>query len=117
MEKRYSHPSVVSRSIIGHQASSARTERCFGTAGRPLRPERNRLDTTFVDMVVFLRAYTDHIPPKISEISPVVEKKLLSRMPQRFEGNSEKKLLGFNATAQDGDEEIDTNAGFWDEVS
>ena len=94
MEKRYPHLSVVARSILGHPASSAQIERDPGTAGRLLRPERNRLDTAFVDMVLFLKANTDHIPPKIPEINPGFEKNPLSRLPQRFDGDPEKELLG-----------------------
>ena len=68
-------------------------------------------------MVLFLKANTNYIPIKIPEISPGVEKKLLSRLPQWFDGDPEKELLGFKSSAPDSDKESDTNAGIWDKLS
>ncbi|CAM9580931.1 unnamed protein product [Scytosiphon promiscuus] len=58
----------VARQVFGMQASAARIEHDFSGAGQLLSGRRSRLDTHWVEMLLFLHASFDRIPAYIPAI-------------------------------------------------
>lgn len=78
----------VAQQVFGNQASAAQIERDFSGCGNLLPPNRSRMDTYWVEMVMFLKANFDHIPA-YGAIPMVAPKDVRSCLPARFTGQDE----------------------------
>lgn len=78
----------VAQQVFGNQASAAQIERDFSGCGNLLPPNRSRMDTYWVEMVMFLKANFDHIPA-YGAIPMVAPKDIRSCLPARFTGQDE----------------------------
>ena len=98
-QSRFPTLSAVARSVLGHPASSTQIERDFGTAGTLLSGKRSRMDSTFVEMSLYLRCNFRLIPTTVQEISVENWKE---KIPKRFTGLEDVELLlNFSKTAED----------------
>ncbi|CAN0383549.1 unnamed protein product, partial [Hapterophycus canaliculatus] len=68
----------VARQAFGVQASTGQIERDFSGADQLLRGRRSRLDTHWVEMLLFLHANFDHIPV---HIPPIPREKIRDHLP------------------------------------
>ena len=57
-------------STFGNQATAAEVERDFSACGNLLGPNRSRIETYWVEMVMFLKANYEHIPSLRMETFP-----------------------------------------------
>lgn len=74
----------VAQQVFGNQASAAKIDRDFSDAGKLLDAPRSRVDTYWIEMMMFLKANYEKIPLSIPKISPPDVRKYL---PSRFLGN------------------------------
>ena len=112
LSHRYPNVSVVAQSNLGHTASSAQIERDFGMAGKLLPGQRSRLDTTFVDMSLFLNANFEEIPATV----PEMDSSWQSHIPKRFTREETADQISHvpGNVMEDSSEESDKDAGLWD---
>ena len=73
----------VAQQVFGNQATAAKVDLDFSDAGKLLDAPRSRVDTYWVEMMMFLKANYDKIPLNIPKISPSDIRKYL---PSRFSG-------------------------------
>ena len=74
----------VAQQVFGNQATAAKVDRDFSDAGKLLDAPRSRVDTYWVEMMMFLKANYDQIPLTVPKIAPADIRKYL---PSRFSGN------------------------------
>lgn len=74
----------VAQQVFGNQAAAAKVDRDFSDAGKLLDAPRSRVDTYWVEMMMFLKANYNKIPLTIPKIPPADIRKYL---PSRFSGN------------------------------
>ena len=76
---------LVVKQVFGNQAAAAQVERDFSRCGNLLKPNRSRMDTYWVEMVMFLKANYEHIPDH-ENIPMVAAKNIRACLPERFSG-------------------------------
>lgn len=81
----------VAQQVFGNQASAAQIEREFSGAGALLTPNRSRIDTYWVEMILFLKANFEHIP-EYSAIPKIVAADIPKCFPQRFSAKDNELL-------------------------
>ncbi|PXF45905.1 hypothetical protein BWQ96_04340 [Gracilariopsis chorda] len=85
-ECRYPYLSQVVKAVLGSPASSAQTERDFGVAGSLLSSKRNKIDSAFVDISLFLNCNSEIIQMSIPEITA---KNWQEKIPARMTATEE----------------------------
>ena len=85
----------VAQQVFGNQAAAAQVERDFSACGNLLVPNRSRIDTYWVEMVMFLKANFDHIP-EYGSIPMIAAKDIRASLPARFTGR-DADLVGAEA--------------------
>lgn len=81
----FPHLAPVAQQVFGNQAAASQVERDFSGAGILLAPNRSRMDTYWVEIVMFLNANFDHIPP-LKQIPMIAANNIRSCLPARFHG-------------------------------
>ena len=76
----------VAQQVFGNQAAAAQVERDFSACGNLLVPNRSRIDTYWVEMVMFLKANFEHIPA-FRQIPMIAAKNIRACLPARFHGH------------------------------
>lgn len=76
----------VAQQVFGNQAAAAQVERDFSACGNLLVPNRSRIDTYWVEMVMFLKANFEQIPA-LREIPMIAAKNIRACLPARFHGH------------------------------
>ena len=61
-QKMFPYLAPVAQQVIGNQAGAARVDRDFSACGNLLVPNRSRIDTYWVEMLIFLKVSCKHIP-------------------------------------------------------
>lgn len=82
-------PSIapVAQQVFGNQAAAAQIERDFSACGNLLTPGRSRMDTFWVEIVMFCKANFDKIPA-FKNIPVIAAKDIRTCLPTRFMGNN-----------------------------
>lgn len=75
----------VAQQVFGNQAGASQVERDFSSCGILLAPNRSRIDTYWVEMVMFLYANFEHIPA-LKDIPMIAAKDIRACLPARFNG-------------------------------
>ena len=75
----------VAQQVFGSQASAAQVERDFSGTGLLLAPNRSRMDTYWVEILMFLKANYEHIPA-FKSIPMIAAKDIRKCLPARFTG-------------------------------
>lgn len=78
----------VAQQVFGNQASAAQIGCDLSGCGHLLTPSRSRMDTYWVEMVMFLKANFEHIPA-YGSIPKIAPKDIRSCLPARFTGRDE----------------------------
>lgn len=86
----------VAQQVFGNQASAAQIERDFSGCGNLLTANRSRMDTYWVEMVMFLKANFESIPA-YGAIPMIAPKNIRSCLSGRFSGE-DKDLLEAEST-------------------
>ncbi|CAM9278903.1 unnamed protein product, partial [Hapterophycus canaliculatus] len=81
--KMFPYLAPVAQQVLGNQAAAAQVERDFSAAGNLLVPNRSRIDTYWVEMVMFLYVNFEHIPA-LKAIPMIASKDIRSCLPARF---------------------------------
>ena len=71
--------------MFGNYAAAAQIERDFNSCGNLLKPNRSRIDTYWVEIVMFLKANYEHIPEH-EDILMVAAKDTRACLPEWFAG-------------------------------
>ena len=71
--------------VFGNQAAAAQVKRNLSSCGNLLKPNRSRIDTHWVEMVMFLKANYENIPEH-EDIPMVAAKDIRAFLPERFTG-------------------------------
>ena len=87
-KRRFPALAPVAQQVFGNQASAAQVERDFSGCGILLPPTRSRMDTYWVEMVMFVQANFEHIPG-YGLIPMIAPKDIRSCLPARFTGANE----------------------------
>lgn len=113
---KHAFPSLkhVAQQVFGNQASAASVERDFSGCGNLLVPKRSRIETYWVEMVMFLKANFSCIP-EYKDVPQISSKDIRKCLPARFDGKSEDLLaaenaldpLADNTCSADGDMDLD----------
>ncbi|CAN0227592.1 unnamed protein product [Ascophyllum nodosum] len=82
---KFPYLAPVAQQVFGNQAAAAQVERDFSGCGNLLKPDRSRIDTYWVEMVMFLKANYEHIPEH-EHIPMVAAKDIRACLPERFTG-------------------------------
>ena len=75
----------VAQQVFGNQASASQVERDFSGCGILLVPNRSRIDTYWVEMVIFLYVNFEHIPA-LKDKPMIAAKDIRACLPARFTG-------------------------------
>jgi len=75
----------VSRTSFGNQAGAAQVERDFSKCANLLTRHRSRVDTYWVEMIMFLNANFKHIPD-FQQIPVIADADITKALPARFTG-------------------------------
>lgn len=75
----------VAQQVFGNQAGAAQVERDFSRCADLLTRNRSRIDTYWVEMVMFVHANFEHVPP-FKDIPIIAEKDIRACLPARFNG-------------------------------
>ncbi|CAN0217447.1 unnamed protein product, partial [Ectocarpus sp. 13 AM-2016] len=75
----------VAQQVFGNQAGAAQVERDFSKCADLLTRHRSRVDTYWVEMIMFLHANFKHIPD-FKEIPVIESKNIRKALPARFTG-------------------------------
>ena len=86
----------VAQQTFGNQASASRVERDFSGCGNLLVPNRSRIETYWVEMVMFLKANYSSIPA-YKDIPQIASEDIRNHLPARFDGQ-DKDLLDAEAS-------------------
>ena len=86
----------VAQQIFGNQASASQVERDFSGCGNLLVPNRSRIETYWVEMVMFLKANYSSIPA-YKDIPQIASEDIRNHLPARFDGQ-DKDLLDAEAS-------------------
>ncbi|CAN0008145.1 unnamed protein product [Pylaiella littoralis] len=78
----------VAQQVFGNQASASQVERDFSGCGSLLTPNRSRIDTYWVEMVMFLYVNSEHTPA-LKDIPVIATKDIRSCLPARFTGGDD----------------------------
>lgn len=84
----YPNLAPVAQQVFGNQASAAQVGCDFSACGNLLPPNRSRIDTYWVEIVMFLKANFDRIPPYCA-IPIIAPKQIRSCLPARFTGQDD----------------------------
>ena len=71
--------------VFGNQAAAVQVKRNLSGCGNLLKPNRSRIDTYWVDMVMFLKANYEHIPEH-EDIPMVAAKDIRAYLSEWFTG-------------------------------
>lgn len=82
----------VAQQVFGNQATAAHVERDFSACGNLLGPNRSRMDTYWVEMVMFLKANYEHIPA-CENIPMISSDDIRAYIPARFDGRDTDLLV------------------------
>ena len=86
----------VAQQTFGNQASASQVERDFSGCGNLLVPNRSRIETYWVEMVMFLKANYSSIPA-YKDIPQIASEDIRNHLPARFDGQ-DKDLLDAEAS-------------------
>lgn len=75
----------VAQQVFGNQASTAQVERDFSACGNLLVPNRSRIHTYWVEIVMFLHVNFEHIPAS-KDIPIIADKDAPACLPTWFTG-------------------------------
>ena len=75
----------VAQQVFGNQASASQVERDFSGCDILLVPNRSRIDTYWVEMVIFLYVNFEHIPA-LKDKPMIAAKDIRACLPARFTG-------------------------------
>ena len=75
----------VAQQVLGSQAAAAQGDRDLSGYGNLLVPNRSRVDTYWVEMVMFLRENLEHIPAW-KDVPAISAKGVRACLPERFHG-------------------------------
>ena len=75
----------VAQEVFGNQAGAAQVERDFSACGNLLVPNRSRVDTYWVEMLMFIKVNYKHIPA-LKDIPKIADKDIRKCLPARFTG-------------------------------
>ena len=78
------------------QAGAAQVERDFSACGNLLAPNRGRIDTYWVEMLMFLKVNYKHIPA-LKDIPMTADKDVRKCLPARFTGARDADLKAAEA--------------------
>lgn len=78
----------VAQQVLGNQAAAAQIERDFSGCGNLIVPSRSRIETYWVEMVMFLKGNFENIPA-YGDIPMIASKDIRSCLPARFNGEDE----------------------------
>ncbi|CAN0386807.1 unnamed protein product, partial [Hapterophycus canaliculatus] len=81
--KMFPYLAPVAQQVLGHQAAAAQVERDFSATGNLFVPNRSRIDTFWVEMVMFLYVNFEHIPA-LKGIPIIASKDIQAYLPSRF---------------------------------
>ena len=82
---KFPYLAPVAQQVFGNQATAAQVERDFSACGNLLVPNRSRIDSYWVEMVMFLKANYEHIPA-YGDIPMISSSDIRSCIPARFNG-------------------------------
>ncbi|CAB1115492.1 unnamed protein product [Ectocarpus sp. CCAP 1310/34] len=83
--KTFPYLAPVAQQVFGNQAGAAQVERDFSGCANLLTRNRSRMDTYWVEMVMFLHANFEHIPG-FKDIPMIAAKDIHTCLPPRFNG-------------------------------
>ncbi|CAB1114869.1 unnamed protein product [Ectocarpus sp. CCAP 1310/34] len=75
----------VAQQVLGNQAGAAQVERDFSSCANLLTRNRSRIDTYWVEMVMFLHVNYKRIPA-FKDIPMIAAKDIRTCLPPRFNG-------------------------------
>ncbi|CAM9672376.1 unnamed protein product, partial [Hapterophycus canaliculatus] len=79
----YPYLAPVAQQVFGNQAGAAQVERDFSACADLLSRSRSRIDTYWVEMLMFLHANAEHIP-EFKNIPIIAAKDIRACLPPRF---------------------------------
>ena len=82
---KFPYLTPVAQQVFGNQAAAAQVERDFSGCGNLLKPNRSRMDTYWVEMVMFLKANYEHILDH-ENIPMIAAKNIRACLLERFSG-------------------------------
>ena len=83
---KFPYLAPVAQQVFGNQATAAQVERDFSACGNLLVPNRSRIETYCVEMVMFLKANYEHIPEYGDIPMMISSSDISSCIPVRFNG-------------------------------
>ncbi|CAN0391877.1 unnamed protein product, partial [Pylaiella littoralis] len=81
--KMFAYLAPVAQQVFGNQAAAAQVERDFSACGNLLVGNRSRIDTYWVEMLMFLKVNYKHIPA-LKDIPKIADKDIRRCLPTRF---------------------------------
>ena len=84
---RFPQLAPVAQQVFGNKAAAAQVERDLSACGDLLVPNRSRIDTYWVEMVMFLKANFEHIPD-YRAIPVIAAKDIRACLPARLPGRT-----------------------------
>ena len=92
----FAYLAPVAQQVFGNQAGVAQVERDFSACGNLLVPNRSRIDTYWVEMLMFFKVNYKHIPA-LKEIPKIADKDIRKCLPARFTGSGDADLKAADA--------------------
>ncbi|CAN0031201.1 unnamed protein product [Scytosiphon promiscuus] len=89
---KFPYLAPVAQQAFGNQAHTAEVERDFSACGNLLGSGRSRMDTYWVEMVMFLKANFELIPA-LKDIPAIAASDLCACIPARFKGEDQDLLI------------------------
>lgn len=86
--KMFPYLAPVAQQVFGNQSSAPQVERDFSGCGVLLPPNRSRIDTYWVEMVMFLHVNYEHVPA-LNDIPSIAAKDIGACLPARFTGGDD----------------------------
>ncbi|CAN0346715.1 unnamed protein product [Pylaiella littoralis] len=83
--KMFPYLAPVAQQVFGNQAGAAQVERDFSACGNLLVPNRSRIDTYWVEMLMFLKVNYKHIPA-LKDTPMIADKDIRKCLPAKFTG-------------------------------
>ncbi|CAN0293178.1 unnamed protein product, partial [Ectocarpus sp. 4 AP-2014] len=81
--KTFPYLAPVAQQVLGNQAGAAQVERDFSSCANLLTRNRSRMDTYWVEMVMFLHSNMERIPD-FKDIPVIAAKDIHKCLPPRF---------------------------------
>jgi len=94
--KMFAYLAPVAQQVFGNQAAAAQVERDFSACGNLLVGNRSRIDTYWVEMLMFLKVNYKHIPA-LKDIPKIADKDIRRCLPARFNGDADADLKAAEA--------------------